>query len=252
MNDYFEPCQRIWEGYKIYASGASVIRKGFENVGLAVRTDDSLDLAATFYRRSESILEHQAKLAWLASAFISNFPAYFGGERFYTVPFDIWMRITVALTHDVGEVEIGDILDDGNPDHDAKDEAELEAFRKILIAYSPTAQYEVLQLFKAFQNKKSHEAMALAALDKAEAILTILLLESKGLWGRISAKAQPSELDLRFSKLTGSDLAADIWYMHMQERSTVGFPPDIMEPVTTLLSIAARDVRGEEPLNLSH
>lgn len=250
-SEYLEPCQRIWEGYKVYASGASVIRKGFENVGAAIRTNDSLNFASTFFRRSESDLEHQAKTAWLASVFMSNFPTYFGGERFYTVPFDIWLRITVALTHDAGEFEIGDILDDGNPKHDTKNKAELAAFRKLLIAYSPTAQREVFELYKAFQKKDTREAMALVALDKTEAILTNLFLESKGIHGRISAKSNPTELDKHYAELIGSDRAADVWYMHMLEHSAKGFLPDIMEPVVTLLNVAARDVRGEDSLKFT-
>lgn len=246
MNPYLEPCQRIWEGYKFYARGASVIRKGFEHVGAASHTDDSLDFASTFWRRSESILEHQAKVAWLASAFMSNFPSYFGGEKFYIVPFDIWLRITEGLIHDSGESEIGDILDDGNPEHGAKDKAELAAFEKILVAYSPTAQQEILKLFKAFQDKSTHEAMALVALDKAEAVLTNFLLEIHGIHGKISAKPHPTEQDLYYAKLAGSDAAADVWYMHMLGRTTKDFPPDIMRPVNTLIGVASYDVHGED------
>ena len=161
MEKNLKPYQRIWEGYKFYTMGGSVIRKGFESVGAAINTDDSLDFVSTFWRRSESDLEHQAELAWLTSAFIDNFPDYFGDMHHGTVPMDIWLRINLALCHDTGEAIIGDILDDGGPAHDTKDQAELAAFKKILIAYTPATQRELLKLFTSFQKKDSHVAMCI-------------------------------------------------------------------------------------------
>lgn len=245
MAKYLESCQRIWTGYKFYACGSSVLRKGFEDVGAANHANDSLDYAATFYRRGESDLEHQAKVAWLASAFMDNFPRFFSEERYYTLPADVWCRLTVALCHDAGEVIIGDVLDDGSSEHDKKDAAEFAAFSQMLVTYA-ISQHDIRNLYKAFQNKSSHEAMAIVALDKLEAILVNLLLESYGIYGKVSIKDQPTEQDLRFIELAESDAAADVWYLHMTERTLKGFPPEILEPVITLISVAEREVRKRD------
>ena len=243
---YQDFAERVWAGYKIYARGSSVIRKGFEDIGVTIRTDDSLDYVATFYRRGESDLEHQAKVAWLASVFMANLPEYFGGERYFILPIDIWLRMNVALTHDVGEVEIGDIMDDGGPEHSAKDSAELAAFRKILIAYPDAYRHEATRLFRAFQQKDSREAEALVALDKLDAILTNLLLEEQGACGTLSFKPHFTESDQCFMRSYKTNAAADIWCAHMVDRTVKGFSPEIMAPVIAVLIAASLDVRGEE------
>lgn len=243
--EYIYPCQRIWKGYKVYASGASVIRKGFELVGAAEITDDSLDLSSTFWRRSESILEHQAKVAWLATAFINNFPGYFGEQNTYIPPLNTWFLITTALCHDVGETVGGDIPDDGNPLHDTKDDAELAVFKKFVSAYAFNERRELIELFETFQNRTSRPAQALYALDKLDAVLTHMVLESHGIYGRISAKKNPTERDLYHAKQIGSDIGADVWGVQMLSKLE-GFPTEVVQPVFTMLSVASLDVRGEE------
>lgn len=123
-----EAYKRIWDGYRLYAGTAYVSRKGFELVGLTKDTEMPLPVAETFVRRGESAMEHQAKTAWLAMAFNDNFPLFFSDmDSAYSLAY---LMMTVGLCHDVGEVAIGDIPDDGNPLHDKKDAAEREVFKK--------------------------------------------------------------------------------------------------------------------------
>ena len=243
--EYIYPCQRIWEGYKVYASGASVVRKGFELVGVAKITNDSLDLNSTFRRRSESILEHQAKVAWLATAFISNFPGYFGEQNNFVSPLNIWFLITTALCHDVGETASGDIPDDGNPLHDTKDGDELAVFKRFVSAYAFNERRGLVELFEAFQDKTSRPGQALYALDKLDAVLTHMVLESHGVYGLISSKKNPTERDLQCAKQVGSDAAADVWGVQMFSKLE-DFPAEVVQPAFTMLSVASLDVRGEE------
>ena len=245
MHDYKNACRKIWRGYLTYAKGASVIRRGFETTGASVVANDSLHFNNTFFRRGESILEHQAKTAWLASAFMSNFPDYFGTETTHGYSIDDWIIIVTALCHDVGETDIGDIPDDGNPLHDTKDEAELIAFADFVKAYSYVDQGRLFKLFGVFQEKESNAACALYAIDKTEAVLTNLVLEKYGIKGSIANKENPTSRDLFFAKAIGSELAADVWGAQMSARIK-SYPPNIARPVFTLLNTAARDVRGEE------
>ena len=238
-------CERIWKGYQIYANCASVIRKGFELVGAANITNDSLDLNSTFMRRSDSALEHQAKTTWLASVFLSNFPDFFGkGITCETSP-EVWTYITTALCHDVGESIIGDIPDDGSLLHDTKDAVELEVFQEFVCAYSFFDRRELLRTFSSFQERGSHPARALYALDKTEAILTLLVLEKCGIYGNLEARENPTKRDLSFAKMADSKLAADIWGAQMITRFE-GFPPEIIHPIYELLTVASYDVRGEK------
>lgn len=242
--EYQYTCERIWRGYQLYANCASVIRKGFELVGATNITNDSLNFNSTFLRRGDSALEHQAKTAWLASVFLSNFPDFFGkGITCETSP-EVWTYITTALCHDIGESKIGDIPDDGGPLHDNKDAVELEVFQGFIYAYSFFDRKELTKMFKSFQKKDSHPAQALFTLDKTEAVLMLLVLEKSGIYGSLKMKENPTKRDLDFAKKTGSNLAADIWGAQMAARLE-NFPPEITFPVYELLNVASRDVRGE-------
>lgn len=245
MEDYDIACKKIWKGYKTYASGASVIRKGFESYGVSARSNDSLNLSSTFLRRGESILEHQAKTAWLASAFASNFPDYFGIDFNTGVAPPVLSLVITALCHDVGETEIGDIPDDGSSLHDEKDSVEYIIFRDFIKSYSRADQAKLTNLFKSFQNKNSDPGRALYALDKTEAVLNLLILESVGIKGNLSAKEKPTGRDLFFAGITNSSLATDIWGCQIVTRLK-DYPSKTAKPVLALLKVASCDVRGEE------
>lgn len=130
---------RIWRGYKTIAKTAYVLRSGFSLIGLTNPLDQSESVSGMFRRRNESILEHSAKVVYLAIAMMSHFPGFFGSNKleFEDYPSELWATITVALLHDVGEIATGDIPDDGNPLHDTKDEIEREFFNgQMAPAYS--------------------------------------------------------------------------------------------------------------------
>lgn len=245
MDDYKNTCKKIWEGYKTYAFTAAVIRKGYETFGVSVASNDSLHLSSTFYRRSESVLEHQAKTAWLASVFTSNFPDYFGNLPVSDLDPINWSIMVTALCHDVGETRIGDILDDGNPLHETKDVIELEEFERFVNAYDYKDQARLINLFETFQNKNSIPGRALYALDKTEAVLTHLLLEKHGTKGDLSKKENPTGRDLFFAEAIGETTAADIWGAQMFLRIR-DYPLNIIEPIKALLKVASYDVRGKE------
>lgn len=240
--NYFE---MVWEAYQLYAKTAAVRRKGFELAGMTEKTDDIVpDIAESFMARGESDLEHQAKVAWLALAFMAG-PA---GYRIIWPrgPVETWAIATVALCHDVGEVEIGDIPHDGNALHDTKDEIELKVISEMAEIYS-TANWRrsrMLFAFTEFQNKTTPCGMALFALDKLESVLMQLLCEKHGCCGMITARENPTELDKYFMRMTKSEKSSDCWAAHTCSLIR-DFPDWIKCPVLTLLDVAVRDVRGE-------
>lgn len=238
----YEACERIWEGYKLYAGTAFVMRKGVELVGLTARTEAMLDVAETFERRGESIMEHQARTAWLYSALASNFPDGFSTHHMMLT--DAWQTIAVAIGHDVGEIAIGDIPDDGNPLHDQKDAAELEMFEKLLCAYAPRDRGDLYMAFKNFQAKDSLRGKALHAVDKVEAVLHLLYLEFYDHYGVMDLKPFVTDSDRRFMRFAGSNCTTDCWAAHVKYMIR-NYPENIRGPVLGLMDVAVRDVRGE-------
>lgn len=239
MSEY----KRIWEAYQLYAKTATVRRKGFELCGMTFPTaNETLDFGESFAVRGESDLEHQAKVAWLTLTFMG---CSMNGHPIWPKGYvGTWAIIAVALCHDVGEVEIGDIPDDGNALHDAKDEVERKVFNEMAEIY-PYSKREALRgVFGCFQNKEYDFGKMLFALDKLESVLMQLLCEKHGCPGMVTARVNPTELDKYFMRVTGSEKSSDCWAAHMCS-SIRDFPEWIKEPVLGLLDAAVRDVRGE-------
>lgn len=155
-----------------------------------------------------------------------------------------WRIINAALCHDVGEAEIGDIPDDGNAEHGTKDADELKTLERFAQIYSPLDYRRdgLVQEFRHFQNKDSRNGQAIYALDKLEAVLTLINCERHGRIGSIMSKPNPTAQDLYYVAQTGSDNPVDCWAAHMRSQIE-GFPEEIYVPVITLLTTAIRDVR---------
>lgn len=236
-------CEQIWDGYKLFASTAYVSRKGFELVGMTKETGMPVPVAETFERRGESGLEHQAKVAWLAVAFAENFPMFFG-ELFLSSVYELFYEmLIVELCHDVGEVAVGDIPDDGNALHDTKDEAEREVFNSLMHVFS-RSDVRLAKMFLEFQNRNTPVGQALYALDKVEAVLTLLFLEQFDHYGVMDKKPLVTDSDRHFMRLAHTSCTTDCWAAHTKALIQ-GYPKEVTEPVLELLRVAVEDVRGE-------
>jgi len=244
-----EVCKRIWDGYVLYVKSAAVTRRGVEALGLA----DSLggsgkEVVEAFFYRGESDLEHQAKVGWLTLAFLNNFPGFFGElpNRSGFQP-EVWSLLTVALCHDIGEVGIGDIPDDGRPEHDLKNDTEFKVFKILMRAFCSYNAGESIAVFERFQQKRPSTGAALFMLDKLEAVLTLLFLEKHGAVGNLENKASLTAQDKYFMKAAESNNPADVWAIHFKLVAQGGFSKNLSEPVLKMMETAFVDVRGELP-----
>ena len=251
---YVVPCDKIWQAYKRFATRAAVFRSGFCLTGAmcpfgfdketeGVFSFRGLPTGDLIYRRGESVLEHQAKVAWLCSVFYNNFPKFFNENGNFNLLFsvDAWSLITIGLIHDVGED--ADIPDDGRPSHKEKEKLELEVLEGFVSVYGENDAEQVLELFKALQNRDSYAGKALYALNKLEAVLMTLLMERYGNNGSVAVKPEYTMQDLHFARITGTECATDIWAAHMVA-GIRDFPQNIVEPVLELLTAAVSDVRS--------
>lgn len=233
----------IWKGYQCLEQTPSVLRSGYRLIGIAAQVDDGEGITERFYRRGESVLEHSAKVAYLVSAFMSHFPKFFGTQCDKEA--SVWAIITTALLHDVGEVPIGDIPDDGNSLHDGKDAMERHFVKNHMApAFSLDESELFLDTYDDFQQHKTIVGQALYALDKLEAVLHLIWMESFDSYGTITAKPVPTTSDLEYARITGTPCATDCWSAHIKDRLK-GFPDQITEHVFGLMRTAVTDVRGE-------
>ncbi len=251
MENVYQQCaEKVWNSYKIFVDTAYVSRSGFGLYGLTEIHDTDINqnrhVAKSFYRRGESALEHQAKMAMLCNLFASNFPCYFGRISYSAqeCPF-IWFLTMVSLSHDIGETEIGDIPDDGNPAHALKDEAEFEVFKKFAnLGFNKKDAELMIARFRDFQGHQGTIGKAIYALDKLDAVLTLIYLEKHGIRSRNKTGAEATPLDRHYMKIAGSTSATDCWAVHL--KAHIGdFPLSIVEPVFTVLEVAITDARGK-------
>lgn len=258
---YDAASERIWKSYQIYARHSFVLRNGHFLIGAAKApvTGEELSeselICKAFFRRGESDLEHQAKMAWLCSVFANNYREYFFGADYFAKPnFDYlaegaktnyaqWMFTLLGLVHDTGEVV--DIPDDGNALHGTNDAEERAVLQEFTEAYLPSTSGFILNLFGNFQDKSAHKGEALFALDKLEAVLMLLYLEKHGCYGYVTNKPSITERDKCTMDAIGATCATDCWAAQMIEQIKK-YPPEILEPVLSLLNVATIDVRGEK------
>lgn len=249
---------RIWKGYKLLAETAYVMRSGFQLIGIAEMNDDDGNIPSTFKRRDESILEHAAKVCYLCTAFMSHLPNFFdpgadlslsaSGYLNHSNESPIasdWAVITTALLHDVGEIATGDIPDDGNMEHESKDESERILFDCLMApAYSREDFSLLRKSYADFQDHQTLTGQAIYCLDKLEAILQLIWLEQFEVYGLITAKPASTAQDLHFSALIGTPCATDVWAAHTKARIK-DLPDSITRHAYELLRVAVVDVRGE-------
>jgi putative hydrolase of HD superfamily len=127
----------------------SLLRQGWINKGLEKD-------------KCESVMEHIFK-ATLLSLLIAN-------DRFPEL--NVERVVFMALTHDLGEVVIGDLVPSEITNIEDKHKREREAIKWILGEYSHS-QF-ILELFDEFTAQKTNEAKFVRIIDKLDIVLQAL------------------------------------------------------------------------------
>lgn len=241
--------KRIWNAYEMYSRTAYVVRTGFQCFGLTQPYDRNWLKRESdiFFERGQSSAEHQANVAFLCSVFSSNFPAFFKQEVLSAQDFQyLWVLTTVALLHDVPEGVIGDICDDGRPEHAAKDKKEGQIYNKFVeMGFNRNDAKALIDGFNNFQEKRGSIYSGAYALDKADAVLTLIFLEKHDCIGNIKAKDQPTPLDRETMRVTGTTNPVDCLALHLKMIfEYYHMPESITEPIYAVIRAAIIDVRG--------
>lgn len=176
-----------------------------------------------FKDRQQSDLEHCAGCMYLIIGLSIFYPeiftplskaeaARYGGERSV---FKLLMRL--LGDHELGELKSGDIASDGTRDEAKKDQEELEFVMDLCkLCKIPSEDLAlIVTLFKEMQEKSSRLGKTGYLIDKVDAVLFNLYLESIGKTGWTNAKPNVTELDLKAYGITKDMRAADIWLCNM-------------------------------------
>lgn len=200
-----------------------------------------------FAMREQSDAEHVFGTMLLATLLSDYYPEQFprADERDY---------LLTMLYHELGEVASGDVPDDGTRDNRSQDQKEFDFIRGFLTSHYPTtAGAEKLALYSAFLNKDSDIGRNAFLIDKVDAILFNLYLESCGRAGSINWRikhfgSKPAKgrtlSDKECVEITGSDKPADVWLCALVYNSdAIKYPT--FSIFKEIIQSAAFVVRGE-------
>ena len=240
----FDEFDKIWMSYRMFKREAEVTRAGYylchiyPSPGTVYMCPNSggWDYVRLGDVRSESDLEHSAGVSRLVSDMALWFPELFPNPL---------CAAKLAQLHDIGEIYIGDIADDGNPAHAQKEDKEQEAFLEWLYTQPEKVWEETYRYYIEFQDKSTPRGQAIYIADKLEAILQLLNYELQGMYGDVRSKEPPSERDLKFGETIGTYNATDVWACHFKTIVYDQFDPEITLPFLCVLDSAVTDVRGE-------
>ena len=230
MFSYRDAGKIIWSKYFYLKKGfGTVIRSGFGLYGI-------YKLPETFYDegRSESDAEHTLGTLILLRL-ISEFQPEVLEKLNYRELND------VLLLHEIGEIELGDIPDDGSRNEDFKNQTEYRVAESFVKVFGNRRR--IMHIFKNFQKRARRTGELLYMIDKAEAILQGLIYEKQGRGGHLFKKpAEVTERDRLSYEATGRDDLVDIWAYGFVKRSRKF---RFYEQIFSIIEEAVIDVRGK-------
>lgn len=212
-----------------------------------------------FKNRAESDAEHCNMLKDMIFCLHAFYPELFvqskeeiekyGYNRYYL------LQATVTL-HEMGELEEGDIPDDGTRDNAAKDKQEAEYFD----GYQANARFPSFfvalhsNLFRGMQSVRDGLPFVgpvdviNSELDKCGAVIANFYFEKEGKNGSMNYK-EASESDLRRTSIIHTDSPADAWFFHTLEAYQIYFKDEFW-PITKIfleiIQSVSLAVRGKE------
>lgn len=204
--------KKLWKNFETMTDLTYVMRKGYEVCGVYVRDKEDakeIHVSPDLLLRQESTAEHSARVANLLSEVMVWYPMYFSGV-------DTFLAMKTALNHDVGEVKVGDVCDDGNRAHDLKADAEWRAVKDFYENLPTKIRDTMLDYHRQFEDCSTLLGQMIKMVDKLDAIGRLILYEKRGLYGDVYYKSPPSEQDIKFAEDVGTGNCTDVWARHMQ------------------------------------
>ena len=242
--------KQIWDGYKLYRLLGSVIRAGCALTGANGPPKDKTFEPFTPFPLDTDI-SHSAGICKLLSLISAHYPQIIPRE-------EIFNYHTLAEVHDMGELDEGDLPDDGTRDKRICDENELVWIEAYLAkTYPSDVVNSILEFYNEFESKSTTRGKIFYLLgDKLDNILMSLVMESLKRKPNILNKVfmfgkNPDVLlDVQSTEFTETTSAADNFlYCEFYNPEFFSYPH--LDIFFEIIQSAALDVRGEEMLWLN-
>jgi len=180
--------QILWDNWNKYDELDNVYRQGFLKIRAYGYGTELKELIDKFH--VETTLMHSARVAMLFSDMMDLWPDYFKG-------IDKYAALKVALNHDIGELTVGDIVDDGRKEHDDKKDPEFEAVLDHFFKFHDEDYIRYKEIYRDFEEHKTFIGQAMKMIDKLDFLAKLIKMEGQGY--DLSNDAGYSTNDLRLA-----------------------------------------------------
>lgn len=163
--------QILWDNWSKYDDLNSVLRQGFLAAKIYGFGDEAILMIEKY--RAETTLAHSGRTAMLFSDMMDLWPDYFKGV-------DKYLALKVALNHDVGELLVGDVVDDGREEHSHKKGPEWEAMQNHYFNLPEQVYLRSKEIHREFENANTFLGQSIKLIDKLDFIAELIKLNSDG------------------------------------------------------------------------
>ena len=184
--DFDKRCRNFWMAWKKMMEQRTVTRMGYTRMRFF--KDDTIGMFLP-----DDVPFNDAEHVFGMVNAIILFRDFFGKYIPYLFEFQPdWLEyIEQAVFHEIGEITIGDWVDDGSNDRDKKDHLEQAAFDAFMHYFPETAQEKHQRQFADLRDGRTNMKL----FDKEAFLLGIAYYKSKGISGNLKDKDGITEQD---------------------------------------------------------
>lgn len=163
--------QILWDNWNKYDDLDSVYRQGFLKIKAYGYGDEIENLIDKFH--AESTLIHSARTAMFFSDMMDLWPSYFKDV-------DRYVALKVVLNHDIGELIVGDVCDDGRKAHKDKGQAEWGAVIEHYAKFKDETYLPYKFVHREFEDANTFLGQSIKLADKLDFLAKLIKMESQG------------------------------------------------------------------------
>lgn len=197
--------QILWNNWNKYDDLDSVYRQGFLKIRAYGFGDEAKGLIDQYH--VSTTLTHSGRSAMLFSDMMDLYPSYFKSV-------DKYAALKVMQTHDIGELVVGDVCDDGRAEHEDKKPSEWEAVVKHYNQLPEEMYLKCKCVHQDFEECKTFLGQSLKMADKLDFLAKLIKLEGQGYM--LDNKEYYSENDIALAEEIGSYKFIDIVGNHFR------------------------------------
>lgn len=163
--------QILWNNWSKYDDLNNVYRQGFLVARIYGFGKEATSTLEKYH--AETTLVHSGRTAMVFSDMMDLWPDYFKDV-------DKYSALKVALNHDVGELLVGDVVDDGREEHSHKKGPEWEAMQNHYFNLPEQSYLKSKEIHREFENANTFLGQSIKLVDKLDFIAELIKLNSDG------------------------------------------------------------------------